>query len=384
VELDMSEDKKVKTVSRLAYLDNLRIYLTILVILHHAAIAYGGSGDWAIKDPEVDEISPIFLTFFNAVNQSYFMSAFFLLAGYFTPGSFTRKGARSFLVDRLIRLGIPLLVYSTLIIQMNQLILNVWGRGQRFEWVWGYNVGHLWFLQALLLFAVVYAALSGRTRGMLANRPDHPQQAATFPRNRSLVSTIGILTVLTFGVRIFFPVGVWTYGFQLAHFVHYVFSFIAGILAYRFGWFTGLGRRQARRWGAVALGILPLFFVLAVLGGALESEAQLARFLGGFHWQSLAYTLWESVLLISIMVFLLHTFREYFNQGGPCLRGMAASVYTVYIIHQTVLFVFNILFLDVAMASILKLILVSLIAVPSCFLLAGWIRRIPGAARVLG
>jgi hypothetical protein len=30
--------------SRVVYLDNLRIYLTILVILHHAAIAYGGGG----------------------------------------------------------------------------------------------------------------------------------------------------------------------------------------------------------------------------------------------------------------------------------------------------------------------------------------------------
>ena len=39
--------------SRLFYLDNLRIYLTILVILHHAAIAYGGNGDWAVKDPGV-------------------------------------------------------------------------------------------------------------------------------------------------------------------------------------------------------------------------------------------------------------------------------------------------------------------------------------------
>ena len=41
--------------TRLFYLDNLRIYLTILVILHHTAIAYGGAGDWAIIDPAVDD-----------------------------------------------------------------------------------------------------------------------------------------------------------------------------------------------------------------------------------------------------------------------------------------------------------------------------------------
>jgi fucose 4-O-acetylase-like acetyltransferase len=32
------------------------------------------------------------------------MGFFFLISGYFTPGSFERKGLRSFLKDRLIRL----------------------------------------------------------------------------------------------------------------------------------------------------------------------------------------------------------------------------------------------------------------------------------------
>ena len=96
--------------TRLFYLDNFRIYLTILVILHHAAIAYGGVGDWGAKDPAVDEISPIALTFFTAVNQSYFMSAFFFMAGYFTPRSLERRGARAFVKDRFIRLGIPILM----------------------------------------------------------------------------------------------------------------------------------------------------------------------------------------------------------------------------------------------------------------------------------
>ena len=71
---------------RLYFLDNLRIYLTILVIFHHAALAYGGGRSWYVgRDPMTDEISPIFLTLFDIINQSYFMSAFFLLAGYFTP-----------------------------------------------------------------------------------------------------------------------------------------------------------------------------------------------------------------------------------------------------------------------------------------------------------
>src|ERR1019366_3667481 len=95
--------------SRNPSIDHLRIVLTALVILHHAAIVYGGAGGWYWRQ-EPDSSNPL-LVFFNALNQSYFMGFFFLLAGYYTPASYDRKGAWSFLADRLRRLGLPLLGY---------------------------------------------------------------------------------------------------------------------------------------------------------------------------------------------------------------------------------------------------------------------------------
>ena len=43
-------DQNVTTKPRLLYIDNLRILLTILVIMHHLAIGYGGPGDWAYRE----------------------------------------------------------------------------------------------------------------------------------------------------------------------------------------------------------------------------------------------------------------------------------------------------------------------------------------------
>ena len=380
----MKTQLDAKPGARLFYLDNLRVYLTVLVILHHASIAYGGGGAWAVKDPGMDELSPIFLTYFTVVNQTYFMSAFFLLAGYFTPYALERKGAGYFLKDRLIRLGIPILVYSTLIFNLNQVLTGVWMRGQPFRWILAYEPGHLWFLQALLLFAVIYMLYRiGVSRDTIKQRLAF--YSDRFPPNRVLILSIVFLAALTFVVRIWFPVGEWIYpGFQLAHFVHYAFSFFAGILAYRSDWFNRLGRDQARRWGIVALLILPLFFVLAILGGVLEGDAALARFAGGLHWQSFATATWESIMFIAVLTFLLYFFRERFSGSSPLLRSMAASVYTVYIIHQTVLIAFHVLFLPVGIPTILKFLVVSLIAVPLCFGLAVLIRRIPYAKRVLG
>jgi surface polysaccharide O-acyltransferase-like enzyme len=370
--------------TRLFYLDNFRVFLTILVILHHAAIAYGGIGDWGVKDPAVDEISPILLTFVTAVNQSYFMSAFFFIAGYFTPRSLELKGASAFIKDRFIRLGIPILVYTTLIVNINQLTLDVWQRGLPFKWKFTYSPGHLWFLQALLIFALVYLAYRA-----WANRSPGEQRFRfspdQFPSNLILVISVIALSLLTFIARIEYPVGEWVPpGFQLAHFVHYIFAFFAGILAYRGDWLNRMDRDQARRWGVVALIMLPLFFVIAIMGGALESDAALTKFLGGVHWQSLVYTTWESILFIAALVFLLHFFQARFNESSPGLKSMAGSVFTVYIIHQPILFALNVLFLSVQLPTIIKFVIVSLISVLVCFLLAALIRRLPYTEKVLG
>jgi len=379
----MKDLAEPKSGSRLAYLDNIRIFLTALVIAHHASIAFGGGGDWDVSDPAKDEITTIILTYFTAVNQTYFMSAFFLLAGYFTPRSLEKKGSGPFLVDRLIRLGIPLLVYSTLIININLYLVQVVWLKEPFSWVWGYKPGHLWFLQALLLFAVIYVVYR-----IFADRdPNHKRfqyYPDRFPPNRALIVTIAVLAVLTFAVRIFIPIGEWIGRIQPAHFVHYIFCFFVGILAYRGDWFSRLKGSQAKPWGIVALVMLPVFFVIAVLGGALEGEEQVAKLMGGAYWQNLAYSIWESIMLIAVLTFILYFFRERVTQAGRLERALAASVFTVYIIHKTVVIAIDIVFVQLSMPMALKWVSVAIIAVPLCFGLAMLILKIPGTRRVLG
>ena len=97
-------------------LDALRAALTLLVVLHHTAITYGGAGGWFYRElPMSDALSSQLLTMFCAINQSYFMGLFFLIAGYFTPAAVERHGVAAFVRDRLIRLGVPLLVFAVLI-----------------------------------------------------------------------------------------------------------------------------------------------------------------------------------------------------------------------------------------------------------------------------
>jgi len=358
------------------------------VILHHAALAYGGQGSWRVRDPAVDDISPIFLSLFNGVNQSYFMSAFFLLAGYFTPRSLERKGSKQFLKGRVIRLVIPIVIYTTTIEAINDYMIgnfvqdanvSIWSIIKwRIEHLY-YSPGHLWFLQALLVFAVIYVTY--RVVADRSSRKPIQLYPDTFPPNTILFLCVMVLTVLTFAVRLVFPVGVWFLHVQPGHFIHYTFCFYSGVLAYRSDWFRRLSGSQARSWGIMALGVIPLLAVIVALGGGKENVEEI---MGGIHWQAFAYAAWESFLMVGLIVFLLYFFRERLNKAGSFAKSMAANVFTVYIIHQTILYALQILMLSVNIPTIVKFFIVSLIAVPVCFVLSSIIRGIPYARRVLG
>jgi glucan biosynthesis protein C len=101
-----------KPTSRLFFIDNLRTGLITIVVLHHVALVYGaGHPFYYVEPPLTDPLAFLVLLVFILVNQSWFMGAFFLISGYFTPGSFDRKGLGSFIKDRLLRLGIPLILF---------------------------------------------------------------------------------------------------------------------------------------------------------------------------------------------------------------------------------------------------------------------------------
>ena len=44
--------------SRLNYLDNLKVALTFLVIFHHAGQAYGDGGEWGYTPSNPEEVMP--------------------------------------------------------------------------------------------------------------------------------------------------------------------------------------------------------------------------------------------------------------------------------------------------------------------------------------
>jgi fucose 4-O-acetylase-like acetyltransferase len=176
---------------RLYFADYLRAALVSLVVLHHLAITYGGSGSFYYTEPATDSAAAGLLSLFTGFNQAWFLGAFFLISGYFSPGSFDRKGARQYLKDRLIRLGIPLLIFFfvlnpiTVYIAFSHLPaaqLAAKGITPPLALNWQFYIqsvgtGPLWFVELLLIFELAYIAFRVAARNNSAER----QEGRPFP-----------------------------------------------------------------------------------------------------------------------------------------------------------------------------------------------------------
>jgi fucose 4-O-acetylase-like acetyltransferase len=199
--------------SRLFFIDHLRAVLVILVVLHHVALVYGASvqGYYYVEPPFTDPQAFNQLLIFALVNQAWFMGAFFLLAGYFTPGSFDRKGPGSFIRDRLIRLGIPLILFTFVLSPISNLGLylmpaELTGITNPLTWQ-SYpkliGLGPLWFVAMLLIFSFGYAAWRMLTR----NRTSPLKSKASLPGYRLIGIFILALALVSYLFRMIVPLG---------------------------------------------------------------------------------------------------------------------------------------------------------------------------------
>ena len=375
---------------RLSFIDNLRILLITLVMMIHLSITYGGVGSWYYKDGRADVLSSILLTWHNAVVQAFSMGLFFLIAGYFTPGSYERKGPRQFLKDRLLRLGIPMLCYDFIIGPLIAYPLIQTGAWQSYNSYPDYlaryytrfhiGTGPLWFVEALLIFAFCYAIW----RALVRTAASSIESDVKLPGNLTIAAFAAALGAVSFAVRIWLPVG-WAFGplnLQFPFFPQYVCMFIIGIVAYRRNWLTRIPDSMGRFWPCIAIALVIIVFpALFTLGGA--TKGNITPFIGGLHWQCFGYALWEQVTGVAIIIALLVMSRKHLNHQGNLGRAASDSAYTAYIIHGPVIILVALAIRGITLQPLLKFTLAVLISVPLCFGLSNVIRRLPLAKKIL-
>lgn len=347
---DMSVDK------RLYYLDNLRVAATVLVIAHHVGGAYGPTGGWwPIQEAAR---APVLGPFF-AVNRSFGMSLFFMIAGYFTIMSCDARGPHAFLRNRVLWLGLPLLGYALSMIPLQLFVLTPPTTQSRSAWP--IDVGHMWFVEHLLIYSAVYTLwCMARPR-----RAAFGQKQTAPPGYLSILIFALTLAAVLGVVRIWWPIDRWIVllGFirvQFADVPRDLSFFIIGAVAYRHDWLAAFTRKAGLVWLLVGVGLAASWYAYDL---GLEQMAQIDN-----TAMAVIYPIWESVLCCGMCIGLTVLFREVFDAQGRLGKAMAQSQYAAYIFHVPFVLLIQYLVLDLALLPFAKFALVTLVSVPATFL----------------
>jgi len=377
----LTTEKPVK--AKIAYIDHLKILATVLVVLHHTFITYGASGSWYYQQKSHLRAALFPMAVFVATNQSFFMGFFFFLSALFVGPSYKKKGAGKFLVDRLKRLGVPLVFYSLVLSPVLNYTVEHYGYGQHhsfIEYMSGYHhwidFGVMWFVAALIVFNLVYLAIKQLSINV--------NLKISWPSNTQLLIAGVVLGLISFLVRLVWPTG-WVLspvGFQLGYFPQYIICFIAGLIASNNQWLDQLRLKQGKSMAwmarAMVLVALPAIFIWF-----LKVKFPGSYFSGGWNPLALTYSLWEQITGVMIMTALLCIAKFKWNNDTPFLKTLSANAFGVYMFHPLLVISIALLLKDWTIEPALKLLVAAPLAVASSFVFAGLLRKIPGVRNFL-
>jgi len=355
---------------RIVYLDNIKFSLIMLVLAHHLAIAFGGNGNWPYKILDPGHFQSVALTIFVAINQSFFMSLFFLISAYFSQGSYDKRGARVFLEHKLIRLGIPWLVYFIILSP----IVAAWSSklsGMPIRTP--YSQGPVWFVMALLIFNLCYMVYRKINNSQESNKTELPSFVY-------LIIFCSLLGLITFLVRQLYPLGTNLLGFQLGYFPMYIMQFSAGILAAKNNWLRQLTARYATPWFLVSLACI--VFIIVFIPYVLKNNL-LALAIGGFNRYALILAVWESFACVSLIISSLSLFHVYANRSNSFTQALANSAYTVFIFQEFFIILITSLLVSAHLTGLVGWLLSCVVTIPLAFTVSYYFRKLPYVDRVL-
>ena len=328
-----ANNPSLSATKRLHYLDHLRVALTLLVIAHHASQAYAPlSGAWPISNPTKSSI----LDPFQAVNAAFFMGLFFLIAGYFVPGAYDRKGVGVFLKTRFVRLGIPALFFAVFLfgpmeyfgmperLSLGEFIRHLYQTGWQNVYI------HLWFLLHLLVYSLGYALWR------LATQQFNLQARSDGKNSWHLVLLVFVILFVTVTrvVRFQYDINQWEPLFylipaEIAHLPQYIGMFLLGILAYRFKALERLPTYVGLVWLGIGVAVTVWFYS--------NFNFMLSKSISGTGMGPLTWSVWEALTCVGLGIGLLTLFRGWINKpAGRLMAALTRSQYGAYIIHIVV------------------------------------------------
>ena len=366
--------------NRLVFLDNLRFFLVLCVVLQHSSNAYSSLTWWPVAEND----SSIIAEWFRAVIDAFAMPLLFYIAGYFAIPTIQKGSINRFLKGKLKRLGIPWLVCILTICPILPLIyhytrnnltlstsywelwIELMKRAAQLDFGIIYSMNdlmqsnqfyqrYMWFLSLLILFFIVFSVLY-RLKGGWFEPEDRPlsSEDPSILSTLKLVVMVGSLTFLcsflTIGTMFllapklsnpepFFSLGN-VIQFRPSRIFLFIVYFGLGILTYKKKWIER-GKFPGHFTTWLISFVIVLFCFLYVRHLMLNGPEHLERVSGIVLWFFLNFLTVSSLgLFVSLAI-------RYWNRPTKANQSLAANSYSMYMTHyvfvvgfQLVLFTF--------------------------------------------
>jgi hypothetical protein len=364
-----------RTRPRVEHLDDLKVLAIVGVIVVHTAITFGSTGDWYLAglDEHLTRVGDVALSVCVIAGALVGMGLLFLIAGVLTPPALARKGPRRFARDRLLRLGLPLVLFVLLVSPPLEYVKYVTDggsgglRGFLHGSSWVGAPGPLWFVEALLAFSLAYAGLTAAAT-RLVGRSQRRRAAGRVALGVGPVAAVVLAIAATsFVVRLRFPLASEQFHLQLSLFPQYAMLFSFGTVAARHGWLQERSRRRERVTGGATVAAVVLLAAILAASGGLDDGSPV---LGGLHWQAFVLTADEGALATCASLWALERARRRRSKGRPIAVAAARAAYGAYIAHAPLIVVLALAIHRLPAPAEVKFLLAAPIGVAASFGLA--------------
>ncbi|MGN6419471.1 MAG: acyltransferase family protein [Pseudobacter sp.] len=378
----------MQATGRNLWVDYLRSAITVLVVAHHASLAYTTFASFdpvayiRSTNPVVDHQRWIGMDVFSNFNDIFFMFLMFFIGGLFIAKSLEKKGSWLFIKDRIYRLLIPFIVLGTLFMllayypsyYLAHQSWNIEDYVKDFFTTEAWPVGPPWFLWVLFVFNAITAIMWPVLRGPFA---------AISGRVSSLQNKPVICFFLLFGITwiLYVPVawstgaGTWTgwgpFDFQLSRFLAYAGYFLLGVIIgagdFNSGIFSVSSKlvRHYRYWIVLALLLfasLTFNSYFNILAGLVKQNLLPANAAWGLY-----YSIYAASCTASCLAFIT-VFRKTINSPDRLWDSLSTNAYLIYLVHYIFIVWMQFLLMPLNIHAFFKFIIVFVVALGS-----GWI-----------
>jgi len=349
--------------TRIYFLDNLRSFMILLVIVLHSAITYSPllESIWIVSDPDKNNGLGLLVIYLDI----FVMFILFFISGYFIPSSMKSKDSWGVIKSKFKRIMIPWIVAVFTLIPAYKIIF-LYSRGlPQEEWFTYFHLYHhagvnngffadfpsqswLWFLPVLFLFQVLYVGLA---------------KTNLFKVRISLRTAV----ILTFVAGLIYSMGIaimdlkgWfdspVLHFQKERMLIYFLFFLLGTLCYKLKVFES-SRTNKRLYiiSNIVLSVSISIFTIVTLNFFQNIMEPGRNYF--FVSELIDGLMYYGTVLISAFSFLyifIYLFRFRLNKTNNILSELSKNSYSVYIIHMIVIGAISLLLLDISMPVLLK------------------------------